>query len=67
VASACLNDSELKSHEREFRSSYNRSAEPAKSENSWSSLATPIALFSGGGVFLIAAGVIVARRVSPKQ
>jgi hypothetical protein len=67
VASACLNDSELPGHEREFRSTYNRGAEPEKSNESWWSNSTPIALFSGGSVFLIAAGVVAARRISVKQ
>jgi|HubBroStandDraft_5_1064220.scaffolds.fasta_scaffold1311772_1 hypothetical protein len=67
VASACLNDSELPGHEREFRSAYNRSSEPEKSQDSWFSNATPIALLSGGSVFLIAAGVIATRRISGKK
>ena len=67
AASACLNDSELKDHEREFRSTYNRGAEPEKSSDSWFSNSMPFALFSGGSVFLLAAGVIAARRISVKQ
>jgi hypothetical protein len=65
VASACLNDSELKDHEREFRSTYNRGTEP-QSSDSWMSNSMPVALLSGGSVFLIAAGVIASRRISAK-
>jgi hypothetical protein len=57
-ASACINDSELPSHEREFRSSYKNS--PAPESTPSSSYAAPVA--AGGGVVLLIGAVVVTMR-----
>ena len=45
MASACLNDSELPGHEREFRSSYNRQApEPPPESRYLPAESVPVAL-----------------------
>lgn len=65
-AGACLNDSELPGHEREFRSSYQNGRSPFSSSlTGWPAYATP-ALFSAGGVLAVAAGVVTFRRLSVK-
>lgn len=58
TASACINDSELPSHEREFRSSYKNSPAPASTPSS--SYAAPVA--AGGGVLLLAGAAVVTMR-----
>jgi hypothetical protein len=66
-AGACLNDSELPSHEREFRSSYQNGHSPSVSPSSsgWKAYAPP-ALLSAGGALVVAAGFVTFRRLSPK-
>ncbi|HLW64581.1 MAG TPA: hypothetical protein VKS79_04620 [Gemmataceae bacterium] len=66
VASACLNDSELPGHEREFRSSYKREAPPAPSTDSQPSSNTPLVLYGTGGALLAGAGLMILRRPSTK-
>jgi hypothetical protein len=58
TASACINDSELPSHEREFRSSYKNS--PAPESTPSSSYAAPVA--AGGGVLLLIGAAVVTLR-----
>ena len=67
-ASACLNDSELPGHEREFRSSYKRQAPPpSPSDSQWlPSERVPLVLLGAGGVFALGAGVVIVRRPSLK-
>jgi hypothetical protein len=66
-ASACLNDSELPTHEREFRSSYKRQAPPESPTDSqmFPPNMVPVALGGGGALLLIGAGLVTLRR-SPK-
>lgn len=59
AASACINDSELPSHEREFRSSYKNS--PAPESTPSSSYAAPVAA-SGGVLLLVGAAVVTMRK-----
>jgi hypothetical protein len=63
---ACINDSELPAHEREFRSSYNHKTSLEIPKQSWSSEVVPLALYGAGSVFLAAAGIIVFRKTSGK-
>ena len=69
AASACLNDSELPGHEREFRSSYKRQAPPpAPSDSYWlPTERVPLALYGAGGLFALGAGVVIVRRPSFKN
>jgi hypothetical protein len=64
VASACINDSELPGHEREFRSTYNRQAapEPPKETPYIPAKSVPIALFGGGGLLMVGAVVFAVRK-----
>lgn len=62
-AVACINDSELPGHEREFRSSYQ--GRSFSSSGGWQSYA-PTALFAAGGLMVVAAGVVTFRRFSAK-
>ena len=62
-ASACLNDSELPNHEREFRSSYKRQVVPEPKESQWSlPESTPVVLLGGSGLLLLGAGLVTLRR-----
>ena len=66
AASACLNDSELPGHEREFRSSYKRETPSEPRYESQPSSNTPLVLYGTGGALLAGAGLIVLRRPSLK-
>ena len=61
IASACLNDSELPGHEREFRSSYKREVAPEPQQES-PHIGTPLVLYGTGGGLLAGAGLMVLRR-----
>ena len=65
-ASACLNDSELPGHEREFRSSYQRQVEEPKEEKYLPTYVVPVAMYSGGGLLLLGAGLVAVRKPSKK-
>jgi len=61
-AAACLNDVELPSHEREFRSQYRGDA-PAPPSPSPGQAVVHTALYSSGAVLLVGAvGLAVTRR-----
>jgi hypothetical protein len=59
-ASACLNDKELPSHEREFRSNYNRKLTPTPATPPPPSDYSPI--FGGGVAMLVVSAGLVAIR-----
>jgi hypothetical protein len=60
---ACLNDSELPSHEREFRSQYRDGYDPFAPPKSQSEVFLHTALYSSGAVLLVgAAGLALTRR-----
>ena len=63
-ASACLNDSELPTHEREFRSSYKRQAPPELPKDSQYTppYAVPVVLGGGGALLFLGAGLITLRK-----
>jgi hypothetical protein len=66
-AVACINDSELPGHEREFRSSYQADRKPG--EQSPPTLLQqygPGTMAIAGGVLLLGAGLVVARRVTAR-
>lgn len=65
-ALACINDSELPGHEREFRSSYQTDRKPAESGPSLIQQYGPGTAASVGGVLLLAAGIITVRRLTAK-
>lgn len=58
-AAACMNDSELSSHEREFRSSYGAPVEPPKSASSYR---VPSGVYYAGGAALLIGGFVAAVR-----
>jgi hypothetical protein len=60
-AVACINDSELPGHEREFRSSYQNGRSPPSPSANWQSVA-PTVLYATGGALAVAAGVVTVRR-----
>jgi hypothetical protein len=62
AASACLNDSELPGHEREFRSSYKRETPPEPPKESQQYPSTPLVLYGTGGLLLAGAGLMVLRK-----
>jgi hypothetical protein len=62
AASACLNDSELPGHEREFRSSYKRESPPEPQYDPQPTPSTPLVLYGTGGLLLAGAGVMVLRK-----
>lgn len=62
-AFACVNDSELPTHEREFRSSYQTDRKPAEPPEPWYKQYIPGTAAAVGGVLLLGAGLITARRV----
>ncbi|MFL5339457.1 MAG: hypothetical protein ACJ8F7_04750 [Gemmataceae bacterium] len=67
AASACLNDSELPGHEREFRSSYKRqSPADTPSESNYLPAATAPALLGAGGL-LLAGGLVYVLRPLAKS
>jgi hypothetical protein len=69
ATNACINDSELPGHEREFRSSYQRQAapEPQKYLPSFPAGSGPIALLGGGGGLLaLGIGLVALRKPSAK-
>lgn len=63
---ACINDSELPSHEREFRSSYQADRKPSEQPPSFLQQYGPGTAAAVGGVLLVAAGVIAARRLAAR-
>jgi hypothetical protein len=65
AACACLNDSELPGHEREFRSSYKREMPPEQQYEPPHN-GTPLVLYGTGGALLAGAGLLVLRRPSTK-
>jgi hypothetical protein len=65
-AFACINDSELPGHEREFRSSYQADRKPAELSPSLIQQYGPGTAAAVGGVLLLAAGVVTVRRLTAK-
>ena len=65
-AVACINDSELATHEREFRSSYQRERSAFESMTSGWQFAAPTALYVAGTALLVSAGFVTFRRLSAK-
>jgi hypothetical protein len=61
-AVACINDSELPSHEREFRSSYQAERKPEPLDSGYKQY-IPGTAAAVGGVLLLGAGIITARRL----
>jgi hypothetical protein len=59
TAAACINDSELPSHEREFRSTY-KNGSPPQAQPESSGYTVPVAI--GGGLFLLAGAAFVTLR-----
>jgi hypothetical protein len=64
-AIACINDIELKSHEREFRSQYRASPQPAPKSESADPAHTRI-LLASGAVLLVGATVFAAKKPRPR-
>ena len=68
-AAACINDSELKTHEREFRSQYGQPAPPPSAPTS----AEPVGSLPVGriaavaGLVLLAGATVVAWRGAPAR
>lgn len=62
-AAACINDSELPTHEREFRSSYMADRKPAEPPEPGYKQYIPGTAAAVGGVLLLGAGIITVRRV----
>jgi hypothetical protein len=65
-ALACINDSELPGHEREFRSSYQADRKPAETSPSFFQQYGTGTAATVGGVLLLAAGVISVRRLTAR-
>ncbi len=65
-ALACINDSELPGHEREFRSSYQADRKPAEPAQPLLQQYATGTVAAVGGVLLLAAGVITVRRLTGK-
>ncbi len=65
-ALACINDSELPGHEREFRSSYQADRKPAESAQPLLQQYGPGTAAAVGGVLLLAAGFVTVRRLTAK-
>ncbi len=63
-ASACVNDKELPSHEREFRSQYTRQAYPTPKVKV-SAIRAPLLL--GGGAALLGGALVAVVRVSGRS
>lgn len=62
-ALACVNDSELPTHEREFRSSYQADRKPAETPEPAYKQYIPGTAAAVGGVLLLGAGIITVRRL----
>lgn len=60
---ACINDSELPGHEREFRSSYGTGQ--TWSSAGWQAYA-PTALYAAGATLLLSGGYVTFRRMTMK-
>ena len=65
-ALACINDSELPGHEREFRSSYQTDRKPVELSPSLLQQYGPGTAATVGGVLLLGAGVLTFRRLTVK-
>jgi hypothetical protein len=65
-AVACINDSELPGHEREFRSSYQAGRKPGGESQSFLQQYGPGTAAIAGGVLLLGAGLVVVRRVTAR-
>jgi hypothetical protein len=67
ATSACINDSELPGHEREFKSSYQRQAAPEPAKDSYFSPQTgPLAILGASGFLAVGAVAFVIRKPSAK-
>jgi hypothetical protein len=66
AALACINDREVQTHEREFKSQYDTDAPPTRSASPDSPDAVPTAAISGGAALLLAAGFVTLRRPRPR-
>ncbi|MEO2090530.1 MAG: hypothetical protein ABGY75_13680 [Gemmataceae bacterium] len=65
-AVACINDSELPGHEREFRSSYQNGRSPSPSPSAGWQSSAPTVLYASGATLAVAAGFVTFRRFSAK-
>ncbi len=61
-AFACLNDTELPNHEREFRSQYKRSTPPPQTDSPYRGNSTlGLSMLFGSGTLLLVGAIGVAR------
>ena len=60
-AVACINDSELPTHEREFRSSYQADRKPGEPKQAMPAYLPAVAAIAGG-LLLVGAAVVTLRR-----
>lgn len=65
-AVACINDSELPGHEREFRSSYQNGRSPSPSSSAGWQSQVPTVLYAAGAALVVGAGFVTFRRFSAK-
>jgi hypothetical protein len=65
-AVACINDSELPGHEREFRSSYQNGRPPASTSSAGWQAHAPTVLYAAGAALAVSAGFVTFRRFSAK-
>lgn len=65
-AVACINDSELPGHEREFRSSYQNGRPPASAPSAGWQAQVPTALYAAGATLVAGAGFVTFRRFSAR-
>lgn len=63
---ACINDSELPGHEREFRSSYQNGRQPASAPSAGWQAQVPTVLYAAGAALVVGAGFVTFRRFSAK-
>jgi hypothetical protein len=63
-ASACINDSELPGHEREFRSQYNTPTAVSPNRSESQSFAMMPVLSLAAGALVIGCGVVAVRRTA---
>lgn len=66
-AVACINDSELPTHEREFRSGYMADRKPSEPPEPSYKQYIPGGAAAVGGVLLLGAGIITVRRVMARD
>jgi hypothetical protein len=65
-AVACINDSELPGHEREFRSNYQNGRTPLPPTSAGWQTQIPTVLYAAGAALVVGAGFVTFRRFSAK-